>query len=288
MMNRSPEKTPLHEQKLKSTSNHLIEVREYGKSGPTVVLLHGGPGAPGSVASLARDLASDFRIREPLQRQSGNKTLTVEGHCLDLAAVAPERMLLVGWSWGAMLALSFASRYPARVSAVALVGCGAYDIPSRAIYQKTLDDRLGPKGRSRVAALQRKLQSETDGAKRDRLLAEVAEVVSRAQAFAADTRIKDALRVDSRGHEETWRDVLRLQREGIEPSGFRTITAPVIMLHGDDDPHPGTATRDVLRRCIPHLEYICFARCGHVPWAEPYARNAFLETLKNWLIDHST
>lgn len=271
---------------MKSPGVHLIEVREYGESGPTVVLLHGGPGAPGSVASLARDLASDFRVREPLQRCSGNEALTVERHCLDLAAVAPDKTLLVGWSWGAMLALSFASRYPTRISAVALVGCGTYDTSSRAIYQKALNDRLGPKGRSQVDTLLRQIASETDSAPRDRILAEMAGIVSRAQCFASTSNEEDTLRVDSRGYEETWQDVLRLQREGIEPAGFRAITAPVLMLHGDDDPHPGGATRDLLRRYIPHLEYVAFARCGHVPWVEPYARSAFLETLKNWLVDH--
>ena len=98
---------------MKPPGDQLIEVREYGESGPTVVLLHGGPGAPGSVASLARDLSSDFRVLEPLQRCSGNEVLTVERHCLDLAAVAPEKTLLVGWSWGAMLALSFFDMNPA-------------------------------------------------------------------------------------------------------------------------------------------------------------------------------
>ena len=39
---------------------------------------------------------------------------------------------------------------------------------------------------------------------------------------------------DARGYEETWNDVLRRQDDGIEPQAFAAITAPVLMLHGDD------------------------------------------------------
>ena len=49
----------------------LMRIREYGSAGPMVVLLHGGPGAPGYMAPVARELADSFRVLEPLQRGSG-------------------------------------------------------------------------------------------------------------------------------------------------------------------------------------------------------------------------
>src|SRR5688572_17590053 len=104
-----------------------IEVRRYGSAGETVVVLHGGPGAPGCAAGLARVMAGEFVVLEPLQRRSGRVALTVARHVEDLAFVAPRPAVLVGWSWGAMLGLSFAARYPERVSALVLVGCGTYD-----------------------------------------------------------------------------------------------------------------------------------------------------------------
>jgi hypothetical protein len=39
----------------------------------------------------------------------------------------------------------------------------------------------------------------------------------------------------------------------------------------------------VLRRFIPQLEYIEFEKCGHEPWKERYARDAFFNALKGWL-----
>jgi pimeloyl-ACP methyl ester carboxylesterase len=83
---------------------------------------------------------------------------------------------------------------------------------------------------------------------------------------------------------ETWNDVLRLQREGIEPDAFRAITARTLMIHGAVDPHPGGATRDLLRRFIPRLEYIELDRCGHEPWRERHARDRFVESVRAWLL----
>jgi len=49
----------------------LIRVRVHGSAGPEVVVLHGGPGAAGDAAPLARTLAEGFRVLEPWQRGRG-------------------------------------------------------------------------------------------------------------------------------------------------------------------------------------------------------------------------
>ena len=263
-----------------------IEVRRYGSRGATVVVLHGGPGAPGSAGGLARALAEEFVVLEPLQRRSGKVPLTVARHVEDLAAVAPERAAVVGWSWGAMLGLSYAARDPARVSELVLVGCGTYDEAGRALYRRDLWQRLGESGRRAVEALERRLAGERDPARRDAIIAELAALHVRAQAYEPLEEAGDSLEgaaVDAAGHAQTWDDVLRLQREGIEPRAFAAITARVLMVHGDADPHPGAATRDLLRRFIPRLEYVELARCGHEPWRERHARGRFLEVVRGWV-----
>jgi pimeloyl-ACP methyl ester carboxylesterase len=260
-----------------------IVVRRHGTKGPLVAVLHGGPGAPGSVGSLAAALADSFRVLEPLQRRRDDLPLTVARHVADLDDVLEEPVALVGWSFGAMLALSFAARHLDLVRSIALVGCGTYDTESRAACRRTMAERLGPERLEEVRRLDRLRAAATDRAERDRLLAEAGALASVAQAHDAVADDAWTTDVDADGHEETWRDVLRLQDEGLEPAVFASIRAPVRMFHGVADPHPGEETRDVLRRVIPHLGYEAFAECGHAPWLERRAREAFLRSLRAWL-----
>mgnify|MGYP002713156459 CR=1 FL=1 len=267
-----------------------IEVRKHGMRGPVVAVLHGGPGAQGSAIGLARGLADDFQVLEPLQRLSGREPLSVSRHVEDMRVVLPDPVALVGWSWGAMLGLSYAARYPGSVTALALVGCGTYDPVSRASIHPAIRERLDPDSWSRLQHLQGRFASEGSDTDRDGILAEIADLV---EAGSCHELLPDSaprpgeVVIDARGHEETWADVLRLQEEGIEPSRFAAIRSRVLMLHGDVDPHPGPATRDLLRRYLPHLEYVPLERCGHEPWRERHARSPFLRTLRHWLLDEA-
>src|SRR5216684_3410965 len=111
----------------------MLKVRSYGSSGPQVIVVHGGPGACGSMAPIARALADSFRVLEPFQ--SGVAS-TVAGHVADLHevvescsdSVAPA---LVGHSWGAMLSLAYAAAHPDKFGPIALICSGTFDLPSR-------------------------------------------------------------------------------------------------------------------------------------------------------------
>lgn len=244
----------------------MIRVRWYEGDGPLVLVLHGGPGAPGSATGLARALAGRFRVGEPLQRRSGGATLTVAGHVADLAEVVDrcgELPAIVGHSWGAMLALAFAAEHPAQVRRLGLVGCGTFEPESRAELGRRLEARMDEAFRARLAA--------ASFAERGALLAALESV---------DPIPEDApVRVDARGHRESWEDMLRLQAEGVYPAAFAAYGGPVRMIHGADDPHPGRMIRDTLRHVLPRLEYVELARCGHEPWRERAAREEFLEGL---------
>ncbi len=262
-----------------------IEVREHGRSGPTLALLHGGPGAQGSVSSLAGTLAPHYRVLEPLQRRAGEVALTVLRHVEDLAVVAPERAAYVGWSWGAMRVLSFAALHPERVSTLVLVGCGSYTEETREAFSQALRKRLGRTDEARVADLKRRMDATEDAEWRDSLFGQMGAIIERAEAVDPTAFIGADVRADAAGHFETWDDVVRLQHEGVEPQRFSAITCPVLMLHGDDDPHPGTQIRDVLQSHIPQLAYIGIPDCGHVPWYERHGREPFLAALNEWIAD---
>ena len=258
-----------------------LKIRRYGSSGPTVLVLHGGPGAAGYMAPLARALADEFRVLEPLQRRSGGEPLTVAGHVADLHQVVEScegsRPALVGHSWGAMLALAYAAAHPGRVAALALVGGGTFDPVARERLQATVEERTDDGLRQR---LERLAQETPDP---DERLGQMGRLILPLYSYELVPAGNEAEYYDARGHQETWADMLRLQEEGLYPAAFTAIEAPVLMLHGTADPPPGRMIQASLRPYLPQLAYREWERCGHYPWLERAVRGEFLDVLRGWL-----
>jgi len=259
-----------------------MRVRSYGQSGPLVILLHGGPGAPGYMAPVARGLADRFRVLEPFQRGSGGEPLTVARHVADLRELiesdgAGERPALVGSSWGAMLALAFAAAHPDLAGPLVLVGCGTFDIGARRRMQQIMEARMSPELRERLARL---ADEHADPDLELRARATLILPLYSCDLASEDQELADC---DARAHDETWHDMLRLEREGVVPAAFSAIRGPAIMLHGAVDPHPGRMILASLKPHIPQLEYREWERCGHYPWLEKAAREIFFAELKEWL-----
>jgi pimeloyl-ACP methyl ester carboxylesterase len=238
-----------------------LRVHAHGPAGPCVIALHGGPAAVGSGAPLARGIADPFHVLEPWQRGSGGESLTVATHIADLHELietrcADARPALVGESWGAMLALAYAAAHPEAIAALVLVGCGTFDLAARAQLQATLAERKA-RGENLYDYDPVERQALDDGG----------------EAF------------DMVAHTQTWDDMVLQQQRGLYPAAFAKIEAPVLMLHGTYDPHPGEMIRDGLAKVLPQLEYRALDRCGHAPWGERHARDVFFAVLKTWLAD---
>jgi pimeloyl-ACP methyl ester carboxylesterase len=258
-----------------------IECRCHGKEGKTVALLHGGPGAPGSLLPLAGVLKERFCVMEPFQRGSGSSPLTVETHVEDfhelvLSACHGKPVAVVGHSWGAMLGLVAASAYPEDVRSLVLVGCGTFDAQSRSMMAKVLEGRTNGDLREKAGALKREIGD------RDERMKQYAALVAPLYSFDPEGS-GEPLACDGRAFEETWNDMLRLQGEGVYPAAFSAIRCPVLMLHGSWDPHPGWMIRDSLLPHIPQLEYVEMEECGHTPWRERRVRDRFFSLLSDWL-----
>jgi len=235
------------------------------------------------MAPVARALAAGgFRVLEPFQRGSGGAPLTVARHVEDVHAVIASlgpaaRPALVGSSWGAMLALAAAAARPDRVAALVLVGCGTFDPAARARLRTNLEERIDPALRRR---LERLAETVPDP---DARLRAMGDLLLQVHSFDAEPAGEDVEPCDARAHEETWADWLRQEAAGVYPAAFAAIRAPVLMLHGAHDPHPGPMIRASLLPHLPQLEYREWERCGHQPWLERAVRDEFLETLRAWL-----
>jgi len=260
-----------------------LRVRTYGPEGPVVIVLHGGPGAAGEAAPLARGLAGQFRVLEPWQRPSGDEPLTVARHVADLRELVlsqcnNDRPALVGHSWGAMLALAYAAEHPESAGPLVLIGCGTFDTASRARMQAVLDERMSDELRQRLRQLPHQVSDP-----RERLVKQYQWTKPLYLVDPIDEEQEETEPLDVRAHREAWADMLRLQAAGVYPAAFAKITSPVLMLHGAQDPHPGPMIRAGLAVHLPQLEYREWDRCGHYPWRERHVRDEFYTVLRTWL-----
>jgi pimeloyl-ACP methyl ester carboxylesterase len=262
-----------------------LKIRRYGSAGPMVIVLHGGPAAAGSAEELARGLSDGFRVIEPWQRGSGgDEPLSVARHVADLhelvRRVGDEHPpALVGESWGAMLALAYAARHPDKSGPIVLVGCGTFDRASRACSVRIREQRIAD-----YITEHPEYVEDLDLGLGERIM-----------KWHEMTDNYDLLPVppdpenppfDRQAFAETWQDMLRCQEAKLYPETFSNIHSPVLMLHGEYDPHPGKMIRDSLMPYIPQLEYREFENCGHKPSIERHARDVFFTTMHHWLATH--
>jgi pimeloyl-ACP methyl ester carboxylesterase len=146
-------------------------------------------------------------------------------------------------------------------------------------------ERMSPEIAARREELLNSIAGSAARAPRAAAYSEIIRLDTRLQAFDPLTDDLGIDAYDIEGQRETWTDAIRLQDSGVQPAEFTSITAPVVMLHGDHDPHDGPLIRDSLAPVIRDLTYIEFPQCGHIPWIEKRAHDAFYRELRSQLRD---
>jgi len=230
------------------------------------------------MAPVARGIADLFRVLEPFQ---SGISATVADHVADLHEVvesyAPDTApALVGHSWGAMLALAYASAHPGSAGPIVLVCSGTFDLASREQLTANLERRTDSEMRQRFK------QALTLTNPNDRFHA-LGKLTLEQYSYDLATTDQEVDESEPGTSSETWDDMVRLQTEGVYPSAFAAIKSPVLVLHGIVDPHPGQMIRASLEPYIPQLEYREWERCGHYPWLEKATRDEFFSVLRTWL-----
>lgn len=100
--------------------------RKYGSDPFRIVVIHGGPGAVGSVAPIARTLGQTRGVLEPFQTAT-----TLDGQVEELRLVIEHNTTLPvtfnGHSWGAWLSALVTAAYPDLVRKLILVSSGPFE-----------------------------------------------------------------------------------------------------------------------------------------------------------------
>jgi pimeloyl-ACP methyl ester carboxylesterase len=256
--------------------NNIIRnsIRKHGKPPYAVAVVHGGPGARGEVAPVARELSSFVGILEPLQTAT-----TLEEQVSELHIVLQENaslpVTLIGHSWGAWLSFIVAARYPASVKKLVLVGSGPFEHQYAANITITRLIRLSETDRLRVLYLIEALSGH-DTESKDKLLGEFGALCARADAhdpLPDDDNESFEVRYDA--NQLVWQEAEALRRSGELLEMGKQIACPVVAIHGDYDSHPAEGVERPLSRVLREFRFILLEKCGHSPWLERQARDRF-------------
>ncbi len=261
----------------------LPSFRAYGKRPYGIAVLHGGPGAPGEMASVARELSSSRGVLEPLQTAP-----SLEGQVQELRTVLEEHanlpVTLIGWSWGAMLGYIFAAEYPSFVAKLILVGSGVYEEKYAAGIMKTRLSRLAEADRTEAVSLMESLDSPAvlDKAK---ALARFGALMSKADSYDPLPHDSEVLEVQGTVYQNVWSQAVEMRSSGKLLELGERVLCPVVAIHGDYDPHSAEGVRDPLSRVLKDFRFILLEKCGHCPWLERTAKDRFYTTLHDELPD---
>lgn len=260
----------------------MDDLRIYGKSPYSAVVVHGGPGARGEMAPVARKLASGRGVLEPLQTAT-----SVQGQVEELRGVLERAgdlpAVLVGFSWGAWLSFIFAACYPEMVRKLILVGSGPFEERRAAEIAETRLSRLTEEERAEVESIVRILESsENVGAEEKRAaLARMGALFSKADSYDPLLSSIESEVVDVRSDvfQAVWREAAELRRTGKLLNLGSKIKCPVVAIHGEYDPHPAAGVERPLSKALKSFRFILLERCGHAPWTERWAREKFYHIL---------
>ena len=259
-------------------------VRLFGRPPFKIAVLHGGPGAPGYMAPVARELSRIRGILEPLQTGESVEKQIQELH-QQLMQTGEAPFTLIGSSWGAVLALFTAARYPDIIAKIILIGSAVFDSASSAQIHQTRMSRLTPEQKQQYDEIEKQIESADSQSKAD-LFKKWGELFSRLDSFDPIDHKDETIEVQPQIFNRVWNDFVNLRdKPHCLKEDFSKIKCPLVIIHGDYDPHPLAGIQPFLENCVENVRTYILEKCGHYPWLEKYARDKFYNLVVNEIVD---
>lgn len=257
----------------------MENLRIYGNPPFSLAVIHGGPGAPGEMAPVARELSAFRGVLEPLQT-----AVTIEGQVRELREVLEEHsdlpVTLIGFSWGAMLSFIFTARNPQMVEKLILIGSGPYEEKYAESIMKTRINRFGKEDLENFVRLTRTLDDPL-AKNRNEALCSFGKLMARADTYDPLPHKDEALECNYESFKGVWEEASELRSRGKLLELGKEIRCQVIAIHGDYDPHPFEGVGEPLSRILKDFKFILLEKCGHKPWIERGAKERFYNLLRN-------
>jgi proline iminopeptidase len=258
---------------------------------PPLLLLHGGPGADSGylrpqldhLATLGagRQLVYyDQRGAERSPLDEGTAPAGYAVHVEDVEAVrrylGVEQLSLCGYSWGGLLAMLYATRYPERIARLVLIA----PAPAHYAMRQELTARMAAApSRPEIVALRNELQSQFAHAD-PATVRNWRFALAVAGYFVNPRRALELtpFRVQQRLETAIWRS---LGEYDLRPELPKLRGVPVLVVHGIKDVIPIESAEDTAALLGARL--VRLDACGHVPYIE--AAPQFFAAVDQFLAD---
>lgn len=259
----------------------MRSLRRYGNPPFRVAVIHGGPGAPGEMAPVARGLSLTRGVLEPLQTAA-----SVEGQVLELKTVLEENgslpVTLIGWSWGAILSFILAAENPSIAAKLILVGSAPFAEEYATNIMAIRLSRLGEEERREAATFMEAFDDPAIGDK-SAPFARLGQLFTGADSYDPLTLDTEALACQHDVYQSVWTEARERRASGKLLELAKKIRCPVVAIHGDFDPHPAAGVREPLSQAVADFRFCLLRKCGHLPWIERQARDEFFDILEQEL-----
>lgn len=259
----------------------MNNLRTYGNPPFRIAVIHGGPGAPGEMAPVARELSKTYGVLEPLQTKSTVKEQTQElKHSLHENASLP--VTLIGHSWGAILSFIFTAQNSSFVEKLVLVGSGVFEDRYAVDITSTRLNRLSKEDRARTDTLS-KILNDQNGKDKSKTFARLGELIFKADSYYPLLYKTEVIECQYDVYKSVWEGAKDLRSSGELVALGKNIQCPVVAIHGDYDPHPAEGIEVPLSSALKDFRLILLKNCGHYPWLERNARERFFQILNEEL-----
>jgi len=257
----------------------MLHYKDYGQGEPVLVLM-GGPGFSGDgMEPVAQIIAKRGRAIVPDQRGSGGsmprdaKAITLDATVADLETLRKElgleKWTVWGCSWGGMLALDYASKFPTSIKGLVLVDSGG---PSLAFAEAFSDNMQARMSADDLSA--RRYWSQPDVVSKDPMRAAIEGIRAILPSqFYDRTKAHQAIAILKAGKEHYNPEAdehLSPDYEQGAPArieALRKVDIPTLILHGRQDPMPESIALEN-QKLLKGSRLVWLDRCGHWPWIE--------------------
>ena len=258
-------------------------------AGPPVVVLSGGPGFD---VGYMRPVAEAMPGRQSImfeQRGTGRSRgtpltadeMTLATAVADLDALRQHlkqpRLVLVGHSWGAMLAMAYASAHPDRIDRMILIASGGPTLEFASWFEDNIRARLRPED---AEAERYWSAAAARGVTADKVALETARALTPAYFFDRAKGLAFAAKMaDGELHADVGNLLFPdLMKQYDVRTGLRRLDRPTLIVHGHQDPM-GDKNAEDIHALVASSTIVYFDKCGHFPWVEqPDAFRAALAT----------